>query len=124
MDLNCPYDQDYPTVCLNVRLFISQDTFKTDMGWAITECGRIKPMTEYKPITPQQQPKFAGIKTFMRLPHTQIIEGIDFAVAGVPWDGATSYRTGQRLGPDAIRKVSVTLRPFNLALDVDVFEHC
>ncbi|UCD77633.1 MAG: agmatinase [Desulfobacterales bacterium] len=81
-------------------------------------------MTEYKPITPQQQPKFAGIKTFMRLPHSQTVKGIDFAVAGVPWDGATSYRTGQRLGPDAIRKVSVTLRPYNLALDVDIFEHC
>jgi len=81
-------------------------------------------MTEYKPITPQQQPKFAGIKTFMRLPHSQSIKGIDCAVLGVPWDGATSYRTGQRLGPDAIRKVSVTLRPYNLALDVDIFEHC
>jgi agmatinase len=86
--------------------------------------GGILVMVEYKPITPQQQPKFAGIKTFMRLPHTQAIQGIDFAVAGVPWDGATSYRTGQRLGPDAIRKVSVTLRPYNLALDVDIFEHC
>ena len=81
-------------------------------------------MTDFKPITPQQQPKFAGIKTFMRLPHTQIIQGIDFAVLGIPWDGATSYRTGQRLGPDAIRKVSVTLRPYNLPLDVDIFEHC
>jgi len=28
------------------------------------------------------------------------------------------------MGPDAIRKVSVTLRPYNLALDVDIFEHC
>jgi agmatinase len=81
-------------------------------------------MKEFKPITPQQQPKFAGIKTFMRLPHSQTVDGIDFVVAGVPWDGATSYRTGQRLGPDAIRKVSVTLRPYNLALDVDIFEHC
>ena len=81
-------------------------------------------MTDFKPITPQQQPKFAGIKTFMRLPHSQTVEGIDFVVAGVPWDCATSYRTGQRLGPDAIRQVSVTLRPYNLALDVDIFEHC
>ena len=81
-------------------------------------------MTEYKPITPQQQPKFAGIKTYMRLPHYQAAGGIDFAVVGVPWDGATSYRTGQRLGPDAIRKVSVTLRPYNLDLDVGIFEHC
>jgi agmatinase len=81
-------------------------------------------MTESKPITPRQQPKFAGIKTFMRLPHSQSIKGIDCAVLGVPWDGATSYRTGQRSGPDAIRKVSVTLRPYNLALDVEIFEHC
>jgi agmatinase len=71
-----------------------------------------------------QQPKFAGIKTFMRLPHSQTIKGINFAVLGVPWDGATSYRTGQRLGPDAIRKVSVTLRPYNPALEVDIFKHC
>jgi agmatinase len=81
-------------------------------------------MTEYKPITPQQQPKFAGIKTFLRLPYLKTIQGLDFAVAGIPWDGATSYRTGQRLGPDAIRKVSVTLRPYNLAQDVGIFEHC
>ena len=60
----------------------------------------------------------------MRLPHHQTVTGIDFAVVGVPWDGATSYRTGQRLGPDAIRKVSVTLRPYNLDLDVGIFEHC
>ena len=85
---------------------------------------RITDMTDFKPITPQQQPKFSGIKTFMRLPHTQIIQGIDFAVLGIPWDGATSYRTGQRLGPDAIRKISVTLRPYNLPLEVDIFEHC
>jgi len=37
-------------------------------------------MTEHKPVTPQQQPKFAGIKTFMRLPHLQTEQGIDFAV--------------------------------------------
>ncbi len=78
----------------------------------------------YKPITAQQLPKFAGIKTYMRLPHCRATQGIDFAVVGVPWDGATSYRTGQRMAPDAIRRVSVTLRPYNLALDVGIFEHC
>jgi agmatinase len=81
-------------------------------------------VTKYKPITPQQLPKFAGIKTYMRLPHCRTTQGIDFAIVGVPWDGATSYRTGQRLGPDAIRKVSVTLRPYNQVLDVQIFEHC
>ena len=69
-------------------------------------------MTEYKPVTPQQQPKFAGIKTYMRLPHLKAVRGIDFAVAGIPWDGATSYRTGQRLGPDAIRNDQYFDRPY------------
>ena len=81
-------------------------------------------MTEYKPSAPQQQPKFAGIKTYLRLPHLKTTRGLDFAVAGIPWDGATSYRTGQRAGPDAIRKVSVTLRPYNVAQGVGIFEHC
>ena len=81
-------------------------------------------MTEYKPTTPQQQPKFAGIKTYMRLPFLRTTQGIDFALVGIPWDGAVSYRTGQRLGPDAIRRVSVTLRPFNLVQGVGIFEHC
>ena len=81
-------------------------------------------MKSYKPITAQQLPKFAGIKTYMRLPHRRTTQGIDFAVVGVPWDGATSYRTGQRMAPDAIRRVSVTLRPYNMILDVGIFEHC
>ena len=81
-------------------------------------------MTEYKPTTPQQQPKFAGIKTYMRLPFLRTTQGIDFALVGIPWDGAVSYRTGQRLGPDAIRRVSVTLRPYNLVQGVGIFEHC
>jgi agmatinase len=81
-------------------------------------------LKSYKPTTAQELPKFAGIKTYMRLPHRRTAQGIDFAVVGVPWDGATSYRTGQRMAPDAIRRVSVMLRPYNLALDVGVFEDC
>ena len=81
-------------------------------------------LTEHKPITPQQLPKFAGIKTYMRLPHIRTTPGIDVAVIGVPWDGATSYRTGQRMAPDAIRRVSAALRPYNYALDVGLFENC
>ena len=75
-------------------------------------------------ITPQQQPKFAGIYTYMRLPHLKATQGIDFAAAGIPWDGATSYRSGQRLGFDAVRKVLVTLRPYNLVQGVGIFELC
>jgi agmatinase len=81
-------------------------------------------MKKYAPVDPQQFPRFAGIKTFMRLPHIRTTADIDFAIVGVPWDGGASFRTGQRTGPDAIRSVSSLLRPFNMDLDVKLFEHC
>jgi agmatinase len=45
---------------------------------------------------------------------------VDAAVYGIPFDTATSYRTGPRFGPEAIRSASALLRPYNPALDVDV----
>jgi len=36
----------------------------------------------FKPTTAQDLPKFAGIKTYMRLPHCRTTQGIDFAVVG------------------------------------------
>lgn len=81
-------------------------------------------MKKYEPVDPKKFPRFAGIKTFMRLPHIRTTENIDFAIVGVPWDGGASFRTSQRSGPDAIRKMSTLLRPYNLDLDVRLFDHC
>ena len=81
-------------------------------------------MKKYAPVDPKQFPRFAGIKTFMRLPHIRTTAEIDFAVVGVPWDGGASFRTSQRSGPDAIRKASTLLRPYNFELDVRLFDHC
>jgi agmatinase len=67
-------------------------------------------------------PRFAGIRTFMRAPHTTDLAGVDAAVYGIPYDTATSYRTGPRFGPEAIRSASALLRPYNPALGVDVVE--
>ena len=81
-------------------------------------------MKKYQPVDPRKFPRFAGIKTFMRLPHVRTTEDIDFAIVGVPWDGGASFRTGQRSGPDAIRRMSALLRPYNMELDVRLFDHC
>src|SRR6266550_3026304 len=67
-------------------------------------------------------PRFAGIRTFMRAPHTTDLAGVDAAVYGIPFDTATSYRTGPRFGPEAIRSASALLRPYNPALDVNVVD--
>jgi agmatinase len=58
----------------------------------------------------------------MRLPHVVEVAGVDAAVVGIPFDTATSYRTGARFGPEAIRSASALLRPYHPALGIDVIE--
>ena len=67
-------------------------------------------------------PRFAGIATFARLPTAEQVPRWDIAVAGVPFDGGTSYRPGARFGPAAVRQGSRLLRPYHPALDAVPFE--
>jgi agmatinase len=79
-------------------------------------------MTHHRPLDAKEFPRFAGIRTFMRAPHTTDLSGVDAAVYGIPFDTATSFRTGTRFGPEAIRSASALLRPYNPALGVNVVE--
>ena len=79
-------------------------------------------MKKYKPVDPIKSPRFSGIKTFMRLPFIKKLEGVDFAIIGVPSDAGASFRTGQREGPAAIRKVSALLRHHNPILNISPYE--
>jgi agmatinase len=76
----------------------------------------------YRPIDARIYPRFAGIRTFMRLPYLTDLAGVDAAAIGIPFDTATSFRSGARFGPEAIRSVSVLLRPHHPALDIDLHE--
>jgi agmatinase len=75
----------------------------------------------YRPLDAQVIPRFAGIRTFMRLPHATGVD-LDAAVVGIAFDTATSYRTGARFGPEAIRSASVLLRPFHPGFGIDVLD--
>jgi agmatinase len=76
----------------------------------------------HRPLDAQVVPRFAGVRTFMRAPHLTDLAGVDAVVYGIPFDTATSYRPGQRHGPEAIRSASALLRPYNPALELDVVE--
>jgi agmatinase len=76
----------------------------------------------YRPVDSRVYPRFAGIRTFMRLPHVTDLTGVDAAAVGIPFDTATSFRSGQRFGPEAIRSASALIRPYNPALDVNVVD--
>jgi agmatinase len=79
-------------------------------------------MSRYKQLDAKVIPRFAGVRTFMRAPNVTDLEGVDAAVFGIPFDTATSYRTGARFGPEAIRSASVLLRPYHPVLAVNVVE--
>ncbi len=68
-----------------------------------------------------QQP-YEGIATFGRCRQSRDLSAVDVAIVGVPYDGATSYRSGARLGPRAIREQSLLLWGYNNALKVSPFE--
>jgi agmatinase len=76
----------------------------------------------YRPLDAQVIPRFAGVRTFMRAPQVSNLEGVDAAAFGIPFDTATSYRTGPRFGPEAIRSASALLRPYHPVLQVNVVE--
>jgi agmatinase len=76
----------------------------------------------YRPADAQVLPRFAGIRTFMRLPHVPNLEGVDAAAVGIPFDTGTSYRSGTRFGPEAIRSASALLRPFHPVFGIDLVE--
>jgi len=69
----------------------------------------------------EAQPYY-GICTFGRQPHTRDLDGVDVAIVGAPYDGATSYRSGARFGPRAIREQSLLLWGYHNALDVAPFK--
>jgi agmatinase len=67
-------------------------------------------------------PRFAGLRSFARLPLLEEVGRADVAVVGAPFDSATTFRAGARFGPAGIREASLLLRPYNDALDIAPFE--
>lgn len=77
---------------------------------------------KYVPLNSLESPRFAEIKTFMRLPNVKTTENIDYAVIGVPFDTGVTYRPGQRFAPSAIRDISSLIKPYNIPQDVNVVD--
>ena len=55
------------------------------------------------------EPTYSGATSLLRCPYSVAFGTADIVVAGIPFDNATTYRPGCRLGPRAIRAASVQL---------------
>ena len=76
----------------------------------------------YEPYDSKKLPRYEGLRSFMRLPFVEELPaGLDFAVVGIPLDGASTFESGQRMGPVAIRSASVNCRGYHPELDVELF---
>lgn len=55
---------------------------------------------------------YGGPISFFRLPYAETAQGLDIAVMGIPFDLATTGRSGARMGPRAVREMSLTMAEF------------
>ena len=73
-----------------------------------------------QPPSAASSPRFCNTGNFMRLPRMADPTGMDFAVFGIPFDTGSSYRTGSRFGPAAIRNISSMIKPNHVIFEVNI----
>ncbi|MBY6048347.1 agmatinase [Vannielia litorea] len=80
----------------------------------------------FQPVSGFELPRFAGIPTFMRLPHVPLddprLAEVEIGLIGVPWDSGTTNRPGPRHGPRSLRDASTMIRAENGATGVRPYE--
>ncbi len=68
----------------------------------------------FRPVSGFDLPRFAGVPTFMRLPHVPPDHArfgdVGIGLVGVPWDSGTTNRPGPRHGPRQLRDASTMIR--------------
>jgi guanidinopropionase len=88
--------------------------------------GKWMTQMEFAPVSGLDLPRFAGIPTFMRLPHVGLndpqLSQVQIGLIGAPWDGGTTNRAGARHGPRGLRDASTMIRAENGVTRVRPFE--
>ncbi len=82
-------------------------------------------MYEYEEFQdPIQRPRYTGIPTFMRAPHSETWDNVDIGLVGVPFDGGVTNRTGARHGPREMRNQSSLMRRKNQSSGICPYDVC
>ncbi len=82
----------------------------------------------FQPVSGFDLPRFAGIPTFMRLPHVPLeddrISEVEIGLIGVPWDAGTTNRPGPRHGPRQLRDYSTMIRTLHPVSGINPYALC
>ncbi len=80
----------------------------------------------FQPVSAMDMPRFAGMPTFMRLPHLTMdapeMADVQMGLIGVPWDAGTTNRPGPRHGPRQLRDLSTMIRAMNPVTGINPFK--
>lgn len=80
----------------------------------------------FRPVSGFDLPRYAGVPTFMRLPHVTPddprLAQVQIGLIGTPWDSGTTNRPGPRHGPRQLRDMSTMIRAQNGATGVRPFD--
>jgi len=83
------------------------------------------PKSFFQPVSAIEMPRYAGMPTFMRLPHLTLespeIADVEMGLVGVPWDAGTTNRSGPRHGPRQLRDLSTMIRAMNPVTGINPF---
>ena len=80
----------------------------------------------FQPVSGFDLPRFAGVPTFMRLPHVMADHPrygeVEIGLVGAPWDSGTTNRPGPRHGPRQLRDASTMIRAEHAVSGIRPFE--
>ncbi len=91
-----------------------------ESAWSITD--RSIPLFGRNPALTG---KYSSAPTFLGTPFQEdmrTLESPDVAFVGAPLDAGTTYRSGTRFGPEAIRSISALYSGYNFEMGVDLIE--
>ena len=83
-----------------------------------------EPIDDLQPVSSAIGARHVGSNTLLRAQSRPSAEGLDIALAGVPYDLGTFGRPGSRLGPAQVRNFAWVARPVSLMTGVAPFEMC
>jgi guanidinopropionase len=79
----------------------------------------------FRPVATENMPRYAGVQSFLRLPvvaEPHALPDVDVLLCGVPFDGGSTFRSGARFAPRAVREASALARGFSAALGIDIYD--
>ena len=91
-----------------------------ESAWSITD--RTIPLFDRNPVL---NGKYSSATTFLGVPFQEDMRALnspDVVFTGAPLDAGTTYRSGTRFGPEAIRSISSLYSGYNFELGVDLIE--